>query len=219
MSWSPGGSLMPCEGAAAIDFIFTSTHITVSLSWRLLFFFFFCPRLIRTLERYGASVGFQNEVKDTAVSKSYPHPSLPLCCLTYPGILYITWGLTETKAIVYWFFFYYYFMCRNDVISISISSVILSASVRVCVYMYLCPRVGVCLCAHHLFCVSVYSMCAHGCLRIHAFHVGIRIHTAVIEGYYCHLLSHERLSLIEIFIGRPGTNVQIRCSCIIKRNT
>lgn len=71
LSWSPGGSLVPCEGAAAIDFIFTSTHITVSLSSGLLFW----PRLIRTLERYGASFGFHREVKDTAVSKSNPHPS------------------------------------------------------------------------------------------------------------------------------------------------
>lgn len=54
MSWSSGGSLMPCEGAAAIDFIFTSTHITVS---HITASFFFCPCLIRALERHSDSVG------------------------------------------------------------------------------------------------------------------------------------------------------------------
>lgn len=119
---------------------------------------FSCPRLIRALERYGASVGFHNEVKDAAASESYPHLSLPLCCLTYSGLLHVTWGLTQTKRIVYHFFF---FFCRNDVISIS-SGICFYLCMCVCVFLYAFVHV---LCARRFF--SVYNaacVCARGCL-------------------------------------------------------
>lgn len=151
---------------------------------------FSCPRLIRALERYGASVGFHNEVKDAAASESYPHPSLPLCCLTYSGLLHITWGLTQTKRIVYWSFHYYYFflhfICRNDVISISSG---------ICFHPCMCARVCVFVCVRaRVVCTPLLLLCTVQRVCARMSYVGLRIHTGVIEGYYCHLLSHKRLS-------------------------
>lgn len=141
---------------------------------------FSCPRLIRALERYGASVGFHNEVKDAAASESYPHLSLPLCCLTYSGLLHVTWGLTQTKRIVYHFFF---------AVMMSSPSLLASVSIFACACVFfVCIRARV-MCTPFLLCVQC---CVCVCARMS--YVGLRIHTAVIEGYYCHLLSHKRLS-------------------------
>lgn len=68
----------------------------------------------------------------------------------------------------------------------------MSVSVCVCVFA---------LCVHHLLTVSVYSMCAQVCASCR-----IRIQTAVIEGYYCHLLSHKRLSSLKC---SQGVTVQM----------
>lgn len=175
LSRSPGGSLVPREGAACYWFyLYKRTRYGISELRAAGFFFFFCPRLVTTIERYGASLGFHREVKDTAVSKSHPHPALPLCCVwlllgfsTSPE----DWLRRRPKER-FTVFLFFYFICRNDVICIS-SGTATFVSARVCVfYMHLCTWVRVCLCARRLLTVCVCSVWAQECLRVHVFHVG-----------------------------------------------
>lgn len=77
---------------------------------------------------------------------------------------------------------------------------------RLCVYMHLCMRVGVfvSVCVRTHVCVCVFFMWD--------------------EDSYCSdrgillpSIEPQETELIEIFIVRPDTNVQISCSCIIKQ--
>lgn len=104
-------------------------------------------------------------------SESYPHP-LSLCCLTYSGLLHITWGLTEmqTKGIVYiiyficshWCHLYLLFWHFHGCVCIS-GCVCFHAAVHVC----LCLFVWLCLSAVCVrTCVCVYCVLSVGWLFI-----------------------------------------------------
>lgn len=58
----------------------------------------------------------------------------------------------------------------------------------------------VCVCVHmHIYmgvCVCLLHTPAYACISR-----GMKIHTAVMEGYYCHLLSHKRLSSLRFLQG------------------
>lgn len=106
------------------------------------------------------------------------------------GFLYSTRGLTEMskKDCLHIF----NFICRNSVISIS-SGIWRVLFVSVC-GLYASAHVCLHLCVHYILtvCVCVQYVCAHMSVYTCAF-CGITIHSAVIGGYYCHLLSHKRL--------------------------
>lgn len=175
---------MPREGAAAIDFIFTSSHITVSWSWRRLF----CPLLIRLLERYSASVEFDNKGREAAASNSYPRPSLPLWCLMCSGLFYITWKLAEIRKKRDFLWIYLLILFAIAILSHVFwpfqSFLFLT---RILVYV---------------FGPSAYSPSVRAHMSAYSCVLGAKgIHTALIEGYYCHLLSHKRLSSLGFLWG------------------
>lgn len=54
----------------------------------------------------------------------------------------------------------------------------------------------------YLFSFAQAGMCV--CTQdMHRFLRGMKIHTAAMEGYYCHLLSHQRRSLLSFLQGVP----------------
>ncbi len=92
-------------------------------------------------------------------------------------------------------------------------------SLCVCVYMHLCMCVGVCLCVS-VYIISWLRLCTV-CVRTD---VCVYMYFMWDEDSYCSdwgillpSIEPQETELIEIFIGRPDTNVQIRCSCIIKQ--
>lgn len=117
---------------------------------------------------------------------------------------------------------FFYFICCNDVISISsgilFSSVCICVCVCVCLYasVHVCGSLFVFTCTSCLSC-ALCTVCVRMCVSVYMYFLW--------DDYsYCRdweillpSIEPQETELIEIFIGCSDTNVQIRCSCIIKQ--
>lgn len=189
LSWSLGCSPMPREGAARYWFhLHKHTHYGISeLKAELLH----SPnQAIRKMQQWRR--GSLKVISPTASSSDW---------LGFPCI---TWGLTEmqTKGIVDIQCVCVFFL---NLLTVKMASPSLLALWELYFYIYIYISVHV----QNFLTARVFTEGAHTltyvCMLMHFKREEDSYGTVVIEGYYCHLLSHERLSSLRFFTGRPDT--------------